>query len=715
MNQDLFSNYAKVEKAFGDSILQLETGRIARQADGAVVASMGDIRVLATVVARRQAKPGQDFFPLTVNYQERMYATGRIPGSFFRREGRPTEKETLTCRLIDRPIRPLFPNGFRNEVQVICTVLSSHRDQNPDIVALAATSAALALSGVPFDGPVGACRVGYDAKSGNYLLNPSETALLESDLNMVVAGTREAVLMVESEANELSEQVMGDAVLFAHKSMQAVVDLVDELVGKATVEHWPTPEEDAAEIQRAADLEASLGAEIGDAYTQVDKGARRDSLDALRLKCSADIEDENELGQIADAFKKVEKKIVRRRILDNQPRIDGRNQEQVRALDIEVGVLPGAHGSALFTRGETQTIATATLGANRLQQTLEGLEGLTYDGFMLHYNFPPFSVGETGFMGGPKRREIGHGRLARRSVEAVLPDPEDFPYTIRIVSDITESNGSSSMASVCGASLAMMDAGVPISASVAGIAMGLVKEGDEYAILSDIMGDEDHLGDMDFKVAGTRKGITALQMDIKIAGVNEEILSRALAQAREGQLHILDHMDKVLAESRPEISPRAPKVEEVYVAPDQVRVVIGKGGATIRALQMETGAEIEVNDEGRISIYAETQEARELAAERIRAMTAEPEVGQIYTGRVERIMDFGAFVNILPGQDGLVHISEIANERVNQVGDHLSEGQEVRVKLLDIDERGRIRLSMKALLNENGDDSSAEGQEQQNA
>ena len=697
MNRELFTNYHSVEADFGEQKLQLETGRIARQADGAAVATIGDTQVLATVVAQRSARPGQDFFPLTVNYQERMYASGRIPGSFFRREGRPSEKETLTSRLIDRPIRPLFPAGFRNEVQVICTVLSASRTQNPDIAAFAAASAALALSGIPFDGPVAASRVGYDAQKQLYQLNP-DTALLEtSALDMVVAGTKDAVLMVESQASQLSEDLMIGAVLFAHEQMQSVIDLVTELVGKAGVEHWPLPEPDPAVAEHLAKVSADCGADISKAYEITDKGQRRDRLADLKQKALDGLESEEEQDQLVNAFKQVEKQQVRRRILDKQPRIDGRNATEVRGLDIEVGVLPGAHGSALFTRGETQTIATATLGANRLQQMVEGLDGLAHDHFMLHYNFPPFSVGETGFMGGPKRREIGHGRLARRSLEAILPDEESFPYTLRVVSDITESNGSSSMASVCGASLAMMDAGVPVSGAVAGVAMGLVKEGDEFVVLTDIMGDEDHLGDMDFKVAGTHQGITALQMDIKIAGVTEEIMTTALAQARQAQLHILQAMDQVLAQPRPDISPRAPRAEIIQVAPDQVRAIIGKGGATIRAMQMETGAEIEVNDDGQVTVYGETEEARAQAIERIQSLTAEPEIGRVYSGQVERIMDFGAFVNILPGRDGLVHISEIGEGHIQDVSSVLSEGQAVEVKLLDIDERGRLRLSMKAV------------------
>lgn len=697
MNKDVFAKVTEVSADIGDQKLRLQTGRMARQADGAVLASVGDIRVLATVVARREVSPTQSFFPLTVNYQERMYATGRIPGSFFRREGRPTDKETLTCRLIDRPIRPLFPAGFRNEVQVICTVLSAERDNNPDIASIIATSAALMLSGVPFAGPIGACRIGFDRDSGQYLLNPTETQLASSALDMVVAGTEEGVLMVESEASELSEEQMLGAVNYAHEQMQTGIGLIRELLATVEVDHWPEPEVDQQKAELEQTLRQSCALEVEAVYAVADKAERGRQLGELRTRV-VEQADEEARSSTAKAFDSLAKATVRNRVLAGEPRIDGRAHDQVRPIDVEVGLLPGAHGSALFTRGETQALVTTTLGPTRSQQLLEGLGGIEYDRLLFHYNFPPFSVGETGFMGGPKRREIGHGRLARRGIEAVLPAEEDFPYTIRIVSDITESNGSSSMASACGASMALMDTGVPISRAVAGVAMGLVKEGEQYAVLTDILGDEDHLGDMDFKVIGTEEGITALQMDIKISGISEQIMADAVAQARKAQLHILSEMNKAIAEARPELSDKAPKAEVIEVAPDQVRLIIGKGGSTIKALQQETGAEIEISDEGQVTVYAETPEGRFAAIEQIRALTAEATVGEIYKGKVERIMDFGAFVNILPGKDGLVHISEIAHERVARVQDYLSEGDEVEVKVLDIDERGRVRLSMKALI-----------------
>ncbi|MGI9345036.1 MAG: polyribonucleotide nucleotidyltransferase [Gammaproteobacteria bacterium] len=696
MDSKLFKGYAEVSGQFGGQELHLETGRIARQATGAVLASMGDIRVLATVVASQTAQPNQSFFPLTVNYQERMYATGRIPGSFFRREGRPTEKETLTSRLIDRPIRPLFPDYFLNEVQVVCTVLSSDRNENADIATFAAVSAALEISGVPFAGPIGACRVGYSQASGEYLLNPDVKQLETSDLDMVVAGTDKAVLMVESEACELSEQQMTGAIGFAHQQMQVVIQLVKELSDKIDKPVWPVHSAEGADDTLRQNMESQYGEAIRAAYQVVDKSSRQAQLASLKEQCIAEHADED--SDAAGVFKKLEKGIVREQILKQGVRIDGRSLNEVRALDMEVGILPGAHGSALFTRGETQTIATATLGATKLKQLVEGLDGIENDRLMLHYNFPPFSVGEVGFMTGPKRREIGHGRLARRSIESLLPDEADFPYTIRIVSDITESNGSSSMASVCGASLALMDAGVPLSRAVAGVAMGLVKEDSEYAVLTDILGDEDHLGDMDFKVAGTSEGITALQMDIKTTGLDESILAEAVGQARQAQLHILGEMNKVLDHSRPDVSPNAPKVETLKIAPDQVRLVIGKGGSTIKAIQLETKAEIEIADDGTVSIYGESLESRQAAIEQIKDLTAMPEVGSTYEGRVEKILDFGAFVSILPGKDGLVHISEIAHEHVKNIHDYLEEGQEVTVKLLEIDDRGRLRLSMKALL-----------------
>ncbi len=700
-----------VAKSFqwGDHRITLETGKIARQATGAVMAHMDNTTVLCTVVGMKDAKPGQPFFPLTVNYQEKTYAAGKIPGGFFRREGRPSEKETLTSRLIDRPIRPLFPKGFMNEVQVICTVMSADKDQDPDVIAMIGAAAALAISGIPFSGPLAAARVGF--ADGQYLLNPGFEALKSSALNMTVAGTRQAVLMVESEAEELTEDQMLGAVLFAHQQMQPVLDAINALVAEAGKPRWEwtPPEIDQALANRIADVFAEP---MGAAYRITDKLERQDAVAALKAQCLEQFAGEALGDDAADSktveglFGRLEKSVVRNAIIDGAPRIDGRDLKTVRPLAMEVGNLAKAHGSALFTRGETQAIVAATLGTNRDAAIVDALEGTYRESFMLHYNFPPYSVGEAGFMGGPKRREIGHGRLARRGVQAVLPNAEDFPYTLRVVSEITESNGSSSMASVCGTSLALMDAGVPIKAQVAGIAMGLVKEGDRYAVITDILGDEDHLGDMDFKVAGTAKGVTALQMDIKIEGINEEIMEKALAQAYEARCHILNEMNQVIAEPRAAVSDNAPSIATIEVNPDKIRDVIGKGGVTIRAIQEETGAQIDIDDSGLIRVYGENAESRDAAIARIEAITAEAEVGQVYLGTVSKIVDFGAFVNIIPGKDGLVHISQIAQERVENVEDYLKEGQQVRVVVLDVDARGRIKLSMKEVPEEEGTEDS---------
>ena len=681
---------------YGNQTVSLETGRIARQATGAVMCAVENTSVLCTVVGAKEAKDGQDFFPLSVHYQEKSYAAGKIPGGFFKREGRPSEKETLTSRLIDRPIRPLFPEGFKNEVQVVCTVMSADKHIDPDIPAMIGTSAALAISGIPFHGPIGGARVGYNREQG-YLLNPGYGELQESDLDMVVAGTREAVLMVESEAAELPEDIMLGAVLYAHQEMQTAIKVIDELAAEAgkPAWDWQAPEENPA-------LSTALQEQIGDgleaAYRITVKQDRVARLDELRSQAIASLAGE-ESGfseeDVREGCKKLEKKIVRGRIIRGEPRIDGRDNTTVRAIDVEVGVLDKTHGSALFTRGETQAIVVATLGSVRDAQMIDALEGKKDDPFMLHYNFPPYSVGECGRMGGAGRREIGHGRLARRGIAAVLPSLDDFPYAMRVVSEITESNGSSSMASVCGSSLALMDAGVPLKAPVAGIAMGLVKEADGFAVLTDILGDEDHLGDMDFKVAGTSRGVTALQMDIKIEGITEQIMEIALEQALQARLHILGEMNKVISSGREEVSDTAPRFKTLKIDPDKIRDVIGKGGATIRALTEETGAQIDIEDDGSIRIYSDDLEGLNNAVYRIEAITAEPEIGMTYEGTVARIVDFGAFVTIMPGTDGLVHISQIAEERVNKVTDYLEEGQTVKVKVLDVDQRGRIKLSMK--------------------
>jgi len=681
---------------YGGETVTLETGRVARQATGAVMVTMGDTAVLCTVVGAREAKPDQPFFPLSVHYQERAYAAGKIPGGFFKREGRPSEKETLTCRLIDRPIRPLFPKGFMNEVQVVCTVMSTCKEVDPDIPALIGTSAALAVSGIPFDGPIGAARVGYTQEQG-YLLNPNYAALKDCELDMVVAGTKEAVLMVESEAKELPEDIMLGAVLYAHQEMQVVIQACEELARDGGKPRWEwNAAEDNAELK--AKVEQQFGAAIGDAYKVTDKAERYAKLSEVRAQAVEQLVDEAagiEEGEVKALFAKVEKNLVRSRIIAGEPRIDGRDSATVRPIEVEVGVLSKAHGSALFTRGETQALVVATLGNARDQQIIDALEGERKDPFMLHYNFPPYSVGECGRMGGTGRREIGHGRLARRGIGAVLPKDENFPYTMRVVSEITESNGSSSMASVCGASLALMDAGVPMRSPVAGIAMGLVKDDNGFAVLTDILGDEDHLGDMDFKVAGTTSGITALQMDIKIQGITEEIMEKALEQALSARLHILGEMNKVLGQSRETVNENAPRFETIKVHPDKIRDIIGKGGATIRAITEETGASIDIDDDGTVKVYADDGLALKAAVAKIEEITAEAEIGAIYEGKVVRIVDFGAFVNFLPGKDGLVHISQIADERVNAVTDYLKEGEMVKVKCLDVDQRGRIKLSIK--------------------
>ena len=694
---------------FGDQTVTIETNKIAKQATGSVVVTIGQTVVLTTVVGAKSARPGQDFFPLTVNYQEKTYAAGKIPGGFFRREGRPSEKETLTCRLIDRPIRPLFPKGFMNEVQVVCTVISTDKNQDPDIAAMIGTSAALSISGIPFKGPIGAARVGFI--DGNYILNPGYDVLKDSMLNMMVAGTDGAVLMVESEAKELTEDEMLGAVLFAHQEMQAIITAVAEFATEAGKPSWDwqAEEKDEALLTKVSD---SIRADLGEAYRISDKMDRQAKVGDIRKSIVAELSGGDEAAyagdDVSDMFGKVEKDLVRQRVLNGEPRIDGRDLRTVRPIEVEVGVLPKAHGSALFTRGETQALVVATLGTLRDAAMIDALEGSYKDTFMLHYNFPPYSVGEAGFMSGPKRREIGHGKLARRGVTASLPNAEDFPYTIRVVSEITESNGSSSMASVCGTSLALMDAGVPMKAPIAGVAMGLVKEGNRYAVLTDILGDEDHLGDMDFKVAGTAAGVTALQMDIKIDGITEEIMEAAMSQAHEARLHILDEMNKVISVSREELSDNAPAMVTLNVHPDKIRDIIGKGGATIRSIVEETGAEVDINDDGSVRIYAEDGAAKDAAVNRIQEITAEAEVGRIYHGKVERIVDFGAFVNILPGKDGLLHISQIAEERVENVSDYLTEGEEVDVVVLDVDQRGRIKLSIKELPNYQEQDAAEE-------
>ena len=688
-------NVVKKTFQYGDHEVTLETGRIARQASGSVMVTMGSTSVLCTVVAEQKARAGQAFFPLSVHYIEKTYSVGKIPGGFFKREARPSEKETLTSRLIDRPIRPLFEDGFMNEVQVICTVMSADKDTDPDIPAMIGTSAALALSGCPFNGPIGGARVGFTDADG-YTLNPGYAALADSQLDMVVAGTKDAVLMVESQAKELTEDQMLGAVLYAHQEMQTVINAINELVGEAGKPRWDwkAPEADADLV---AAVEAAASGPLGDAYRITEKAERYERVGQLKDEVVALLATEEGPAEddIKDIFKGLEKRIVRGRILAGEPRIDGRDNRTVRAIACEVDILPKAHGSALFTRGETQAIGAVTLGSTRDAQIIDALEGERRDPFMLHYNFPPYSVGEAGRIGATGRREIGHGRLARRGLTAVLPGEDEFPYTVRVVSEITESNGSSSMASVCVGSLSLMAAGVPLSAPVAGIAMGLVKEGNQFAVLTDILGDEDHLGDMDFKVAGTAKGVTALQMDIKIEGINEEIMERALEQALEARLHILGQMNTVLDAPREITSENAPSMTTLKVDQDKIRDIIGKGGATIRQITEESGATVDIDDDGTVKVFGQNAAARDAAIEMIQAITAEAEIGEIYAGTVARIVDFGAFVTILPGKDGLVHISQIADERVENVADYLSEGQEVQVKVLDVDQRGRIKLSMR--------------------
>ena len=692
------SHYKKTI-AFGNHQLTLETGEIARQASGAVMVSLDDTVVLVTVVGRKDAKPDQDFFPLTVDYQERTYAAGKIPGGFFKREGRPSEKEILTSRLIDRPLRPLFPESFYNEVQIVATVMSSDEEIDSDIPAMIGASAALAISGIPFDGPIGAARVGYD--NGQYLLNPTATELKTSQLDLVVAGTDRAVQMVESEAQQLSEEIMLGAVMFGHEQMQVVIQAINEMANEVGADDWDwtAPAKDEALI---AQIAAIAEAELGKAYAIRSKQARTDAVNAIRDKMiAATITPESVPGlknHVNDLFSALEAKIVRGQILSGEPRIDGRDTRTVRPITIRNGVLPRTHGSSLFTRGETQGIVVATLGSMRDSQKIDALQGEYSDRFMLHYNFPPYSTGETGRVGTPKRREIGHGRLAKRALIAVLPSEEEFGYAMRVVSEITESNGSSSMASVCGGCLSLLDAGVPLKAHVAGIAMGLIKEGNRFAVLTDILGDEDHLGDMDFKVAGTEAGVTALQMDIKINGITSEIMQAALTQAREGRMHILGLMKQAMPNARTEVSEFAPRMIKMKINPEKIRDVIGKGGAVIRALTEETGTTIDIDDTGNITISCVSGEAGELAKKRIEDIVADVEVGKIYEGPVVKLLDFGALINILPGKDGLLHISQIAHERVNAVSDHLKEGQIVRVKVLEVDDKGRMKLSMKVLL-----------------
>jgi polyribonucleotide nucleotidyltransferase len=691
---------AKVTKSFqyGQHKVTLETGEIARQASGAVIASMGDTVVLATVVAEKEADMGKDFFPMTVDYQEKTYAAGRIPGGFFKREGRPSEKEILTSRLIDRPVRPLFPEGFTNEVQIVVTVMSMDTDIDPDIVSMIGASAALKLSGAPFMGPIGAARVGY--ANGQYLLNPGFEALKTSQLDLVVAGTEKAVLMVESEAKELSEEVMLGAVMFGHEQMQAAIRAINELVKDAGVQPWgwQPPAEDTA-LKDA--IKAAFGAAIGEGYGIREKMARQDRMADLRNQAVAKFAPEGSPEGTKEKVLKIvgdlEYRTVRDRILSGAARIDGRDTRTVRPITIRTGVLPRTHGSALFTRGETQALVVTTLGTGRDAQIIDALEGERKEPFIFHYNFPPYSVGEVGRVGSPKRREIGHGRLAKRGVVGVLPDMATYPYVLRVVSEITESNGSSSMASVCGASLALMDAGVKIKAPVAGVAMGLILEGARYAVLTDIIGDEDHLGDMDFKVAGSANGVTALQMDIKIEGINREIMDTALKQAKEGRLHILGEMNKAISAPRDQLSNYAPRIISFKINPDKIRDVIGKGGVTIRAICEETDTTIDIEDDGTVKIASVDATGAEEARKRVEQITADVEVGMVYEGKVVKLMDFGAFVTILPGRDGLVHISQISHERVERVGDKLREGDQVRVKVLEVDKQGRIRLSMKAL------------------
>ena len=690
-----------VQKSFalGNSQITFETGRIARQAHGAVFASMDDTQVLVSVVGANEARAGQSFFPLSVDYIEKTYAAGKIPGGFLKREGRPSEKETLTSRLIDRPIRPLFPNGYMNEVQVMIQVISANKNVDPDMLAMIATSAALAISGVPFKGPIGAARVGY--QDGNYIINPTYSDLKTSDLDMVVAGTKDAVLMVESQANELSEDIMLGAVMYAHQQFQVVIDSVAEFAKEVGVSprEWEAPAENESLF---SDIQSKFGDQISEAYQTVDKMERYEKMGQIKdtavEELGGDDDDSVSSDEIKNYIKKIEKSTVRERILAGEPRIDGRDSSTVRELAIEIGVLENTHGSALFTRGETQALVTTTLGSKRDAQLIEKLEtnDRIEDHFMLHYNFPPYCVGETGRVMGVKRREVGHGRLARRGITACLPSIEDFPYSIRVVSEITESNGSSSMASVCGSSLALMDAGVPIKAPVAGIAMGLVKDDDRFTVLTDILGDEDHLGDMDFKVAGTSRGINALQMDIKIDGITEDIMSIALTQAKEARLNIIGQMNQVISEPN-EAAKNAPKTKVIKIPTDKIRDLIGKGGETIRGIIAQSGASVDVDDDGNVNVFANDDEGFEKAVQMVKDVTAVPEVNKVYTGKVAKIVEFGAFITIMPNQDGLLHVSEIAHERVNKVEDYLKEGEEIEVKVLGVD-RGRIKLSRKVLI-----------------
>jgi len=684
-----------VEFQYGNQTVKLETNKVARQATAAVVVTIGDLVVLTTVVAKKEADPKKDFFPLAVFYQEKFYSTGVIPGGFFKREARPTERETLTSRLIDRPIRPLFPEGFKNEVQIFCTVMSSGKDQNPDIAAMIGASAALCVAGVPFDGPMGAARVGFI--NGNYVLNPSFEQLETSYLDMVVAGTEKAVLMVESEANELNEDLMLGAVLYGHQEMQAVINACQQLKDKAGKEDWVISADEETPVYYS-ELTEKYTDQITEAFTIKDKSERSSAISSIKedIVNSYPDADEIQLGKVLGAFKNLEKDIVRKNILSNQPRIDGRDTDTVRPIFIETDVLPSAHGSSLFTRGETQAIVVATLGSSRDAQRIEAIEGQGTDNFMLHYNFPAYSVGEIGMPMGPKRREIGHGNLAKRAIKAVLPDVTDFGYTMRVVSEITESNGSSSMASVCGTSLSLMDAGVPISSPVAGIAMGLIKEGDDFAVLTDILGDEDHLGDMDFKVAGTENGITALQMDIKIQGITADIMESALTKAKTAIHHILGIMNESIASPK-ELSENAPAMKTFMVDKDKIKEIIGKGGAVIKGMQEKTGATVDVEDDGTVSVFGQNQSSMQECLEIIEGILEEPELDKVYKGTVVKIVDFGAFVNILPGKDGLLHISEIAHERTEDVSAVLSEGQELDVKLIGFD-RGKMKLSVKALI-----------------
>ena len=690
-------NPVKKTFSYGAHQVTLETGEIARQASGSVLVNMDDSVVLCSVVASKEPRPNVDFLPLTVDYVEKYYAAGKIPGGFFKREGKPSEKDTLTSRLIDRPIRPLFPDGFYHELQVVATVMSVNPEVDPDIPAMIGVSAAFALSGIPFNGPIGAARVGY--LDGQYVLNPTATQLKESKLNLVVAGTEHAVLMVESEAQELSEEVMLGSVVFGHREMRAAINAINELADEAGRPgwEWQTPTKEATLIAKVTELAEN---DLREAFRIKEKQARNARLEAIRkrtLETLAGAEAPPDPGHVKDLLFNLEAKIVRSQILDSEPRIDGRDTRTVRPISARAGVLPRTHGSALFTRGETQALVIATLGTGRDEQIVDAVQGEYKERFMLHYNMPPYATGETGRMGPPKRREIGHGRLAKRALVAMLPSQEEFAYSIRVVSEITESNGSSSMASVCGGSLALMDAGVPMKAHVAGIAMGLIKEGKRFAVLSDILGDEDHLGDMDFKVAGTERGITALQMDIKIEGITKEIMQIALAQAHEGRLHILAHMKQALEGSRAEVSSFAPRIIKIKINPEKIRDVIGKGGVVVRGIQEETGTTIEIADDGTISIASVSSEGGEAAKRRIQEIVAEVEVGKVYNGTVLRLLDFGAIVSLLPGKDGLLHISQISHQRVNNVSDHLKEGQQVKVKVLESDEKGRVRLSMKAV------------------